>query len=232
MDRDGNPESMKSNRITPAAGIAIGGGIFLAAGILLSASDFSGFSGEPYSITNHFISELGWKRVSPSAAFFNVGLVICCLAYLPMMWTLGREIGTRPGYVAMVSGIMMLGAGVAVGLLPIDDLKPHLIAAAAFFWSFLVTAILFSFAFLPRWNRVPSGKMVTAGVIASLCLVSFLVFPKESAVRFIADPASFLRPDFWWLVILEWSVLFSVYLWGLTAIFVLWSRERAKGGQG
>jgi len=220
---------MNSNRITPPALLAIGGGFIFAAGIFLSAGDFVGFPSESYTITNHFISELGWKRVSPSASFFNRGLVICCLSYLPMMWMLGREIGTRLGYVAMMSGIIMLGAGVAVGLLTLDDLKPHLIAAGVFFWSYLVTAILFSLAFLRRWNRVPSGKMVAVGVIASICLVSFLVFPKESAIRFIKDPEGFQRPDFWVLVVLEWSVLFSVYLWGLTAIFVLWSRERVRG---
>ena len=221
---------MTPNRIARPALFAIGGGIVLAAGILLSASDFTGFSGEAYSIMNHFISELGWKRVSPSAHFFNWGLVICCLAYLPMMGMLGREIGTRPGYAAMVSGFVMLGSGAAVGLLPLDVLKPHLIAAGAFFWSYLVTAVLFTVAFLPRWNPKPSGKMVVVGVIAGICLVSFLIFPKASAIRFSKDPEGFQRPDYWGLVILEWSVLFSVYLWGLTAIFVLWFRERRKGG--
>ena len=222
---------MNSNRIAIPAVIGIGGGLVFAAGIVLSSPGFEGFSSTRYSITNHFISELGWKRVSPSAHFFNGGLVVCCAAYLPMMWMLGREIGTRLGYVAMVSGFVMLAAGGAVGLFPLDDLKLHLIAAAAFFWSYLVTAILFSLAFLPRWNREPSGEMVAVGVIASICLVSFLVFPKESAVRFIKDPEGFQRPDFWGLVILEWSVLFFVYLWGLTAIFVLWVRERHRGAE-
>lgn len=222
---------MNANRITLPALLALGGGFVFVVGMLLSAADFEGFSGDRYAITNHFISELGWKRISPSAHFFNGGLVICCLAYLPMMWRLGRQSRTRLGDVAMIPGFVMLGAGAAVGLLPLDYLKAHLIAAGIFFWFSLVTAVLFTLAFLPRWNRFPSRGIAVVGGIASMSFLSFLIFPKESAIRFLRDPEGFERPLFWGLVILEWSVLFSVYLWGLTAVFVLWFRERARGGQ-
>lgn len=221
-------QSMTPNRITLPASFAIFGGIIFALGICMSASNFEGFSSDEYSLTNHFISELGWTRVSPLAIFFNSGLVICCLAYFPMMWMLGREIRTRLGYIAMISGFLMLGAGAAVGFLPLDALKPHLIAAFVFFWAFLITAVLFLLAFMPRWNRNPSRSMVVVGCISAAVLLSFLIFPKDSTIRFIKDPAGFERPDFWGLVILEWSVLFSVYLWGLTAVSVLWLRGRAR----
>lgn len=148
--------------------------------------------------------------------------MICCITYFPMMWMLGREIRSRIGYAAMVSGFVMLGSGLAVGWFPLDVLKAHLMAALVFFWSFLVTALLFLLAFLPRWNQRPSRWMVAVGCLATFCLLSFLIYPKESVVQFILEPEHVERPPIWGVAILEWSVLFSLYSWGLTAVFVLW----------
>lgn len=125
---------MKAKDILTIAAIALAivGGIVLVSGIFLSSYSYRGFQAEPYSFINHFISELDWSKVTPSASTFNWALVISNLFFFPLLYALGRYIGTPLGYTAMLSGMFMLIAGISVGLLPLDDMRSHLIASMIF----------------------------------------------------------------------------------------------------
>lgn len=220
---------MKWNGTSLAAGLAIAGGIILSAGIIASMMSYGGIHSESYSLANHFISELGWRKAAPLAPFFNWGLVIGCIVCLPMMCALGRHLRTHLGYAGMLCGIFMLIAGASAGLFPMDNMKPHLVAAFCFFWSYLFAMVFFSMAFSPSLNKNSSIPMVAAGIACCIVAVTFLAFPKQSVVSAIRDLRGFQRPQIWWLAMLEWLVLVSAWLWGTTAILVLCRSELAQG---
>lgn len=215
---------IKIRRIELAAICALFGAVVLIAGIIQSATSYNQLHPNPYSFTNHFVSELGWSKSSNKTALFNWGLVAANLAFLPMMIAIGRGIGTRLGYFAMFSGVCALIAGSCVGIWPIDHLKLHLLAAITFFSTYLVTIFLFTLAFCPRWNNKPSAAMLVVGTIGCLFAVAFLAYPKNSAIKALQHMSTFQRPDIWWLALLEWCVVASTLLWGFTAIMVMWRK--------
>lgn len=215
---------MKIRKIHLSSLIALVGTIILAAGSLQSILSYNQLHSSRYSFANHFVSELGWSESSQASTLFNGGLIAINLAFLPMIILIGHKVETRLGRLAMFSGIGTLLAGACVGIWPLDYLKPHLIAAIVFFWAYLATMLLFTLAYCPRWNNKPSRAMVFAGTLCCLVAVVFLVFPKESAVKALQQLDSFQRPQFWWLALLEWGVVFSALLWGFVATLVQWRR--------
>lgn len=215
---------MKIRKIHLSSFSALAGTVILAAGSVQSILSYNQSHPSRYSFTNHFVSELGWSESSQASALFNGGLIAVNLAFLPMVILIGRNIGTRLGYLAMFSGICTLLAGVGVGIWPLDHLQPHLIAAIAFFWAYLVTVFLFTLAYCPRWNNKPSRAMVFVGTLCCLIAIAFLAFPKQSAVKALQQLDSFQRPQLWWLALLEWGVVFSALLWGIVATLVQWRK--------
>lgn len=213
---------MKNNIVVVAVTTALAGGIFLLAGIALSVKSYNSLHAEHYSFINHFVSELGWGKASNAALFFNWGLFAGSVALLPVMYAVGRRAGSCLGYIAMICGSITLLAGSSAGIFPLDDFKPHILAALVFLWAYLLTVVLFSLAFCPCWNKTPSIPMVVVGIICSVLALVFLAFPKDSLINAVRDLRGFQRPRIWWLAILEWGVFASVWLWSLTAIVVLW----------
>ncbi len=189
------------------------GPILLLAGVLLPAIAYTGRAGEPYSPLNHFISELGEVGVSSLAWLFNGSLVASGFLMAVYLLFLGRHLGTRLGWAAGLAGAIA-GLGVsAVGLLPMNDLKPHLRAAFTFFDGGLVTVALFSAAVLrdprkrlARWLLVPAAA-------AGLAFASFLAWPWLAGAPDLRmlDPASGVpRLDVWGIAVAEWALLVTV----------------------
>ena len=204
--------------------IALAGTLFLLAGIVLSIQSYNQRHSSPYSFANHFVSELGWSKMSQATAYFNWGMIAVNLSFLPMMIAIGRGIGTRIGYLAMIFGIFALTAGIGVGIWPLDDLRPHIICAIAFFWAYMLTVFLFTLAFCPRWNKNPSTTMLVTGIICCLIATAFVVLPKGSVIHAMKHLDTFQRPSIWWLAVLEWSVVGSALLWGSMATLVVWRK--------
>lgn len=189
------------------------GPLVLAAGVLVPALAYTGRRGEPYSPLNHFVSELGEVGVSSLSAVFNGSLLVSGLLMALFLAGLGHRMGTRLGRLAALAGVVAgLGAAV-VGLIPMNDLKPHLRAAFTFFDGGLVAVVLFTAAVLrdrgrhvPRWVALP-------GLLAVLAFAGFLAWPflfGPPDIRAL-DPASGVpRPDAWGIAIWEWAVLATV----------------------
>jgi len=215
---------MKTGHIQLSAIIALVGAVLLIAGIFLSAHSYNQLHAGSYSCANHFISELGWSKSSNASAYFNWGMISVNLAFMPAMIAMGCSLRTRLGYLAMFFGLATLLAGSGVGIWPMDHLKPHILAALAFFWAYLLTVFLFTLAFCPRWNRNPSKAMVVTGILSCLSAIAFIVYPKQSVIRAMQQAGDFQRPPVWLLAILEWCVLFSALLWGAMAVMVLWRK--------
>lgn len=201
-------------------------------GISKSAEAYSQVNAGIYSPANHFISELGWKGRSPGAEYFNRGLLAFCSLSIPLIVALGIQLRTGPGYTAMVSGVGMLLAGIAVAIFPLENRYAHMLAASLFFFAFLFTMVFFTAAFYYNTKGARSIGMVAAGLVCITAAVTFLIFPKDSIGRALRNIQEFDRPPVWWLAIVEWGILGSGIVWGASAAVVLFrwlpSDERSK----
>ncbi len=115
---------------------------------------YRGKLGERYSLLNHFISELGEVGVSRAAWFFNAGLLLGGLVFLPYIIGLGISFGSLFGWLGTAAGIIAVLGVAAVGVFPMNNLKPHTIAAMTYFRAGLVMVFFFGLAILFQ----PAGK--------------------------------------------------------------------------
>lgn len=84
---------------------------------LVTALFYSAPAGEPYSLLNHFISELGEVGVSLLAWLFNLGLIAGSLLFIPFSLGLGLSL---PGWLSKV------GMGIfPMNNLPLRTLPPR-----------------------------------------------------------------------------------------------------------
>jgi hypothetical membrane protein len=182
-------------------------------GVVVPAIAYVGKAGQAYSPLNHFISELGEVGVSSLAWIFNGSLVISGVLMAVFLAGMGWHLGTRLGKAAALTGVVAgLGAS-AVGLIPMNDLQPHLRASFTFFDCGLVSVGLFTIAVLrdrqgclPRWLVIP-------GIATGLAFAIFLAWPWLAGAPDLRmlDPASGVqRASVWGIAILEWAVLVTV----------------------
>ncbi len=198
-------------------GVAGSGIVILA--IFYSAWIYRGKNHQRYSILNHFISELGEVGISKGALLFNVSLVIGGILLLPFIFHLGLRFQSILGWLGVVAGIVTAGGVTAVGIFPMNNLKPHGHAAMAFFRGGLLMVLFFGLAILFQ----PAGEVVVPRETSILSLVALSSFgsflylltrKKESKQEESLDPEVLPeRPRFWILPFLEWLVFFSTIFW-------------------
>lgn len=181
---------------------------------------YRGRCSERFSLLNHFISELGEVGVSQAAWFFNAGLLLGGLVFLPFIIGLGILFGSLLGWLGTAAGIIA-GLGVAaVGIFPINNFNLHAIAATTYFRAGLVMVFFFGLAILFQ----PSGKTMVPqsanllSLLAFLAYGAFLTFPrhknKEDKPADVPDPEQTPeRPRIEPLASLEWLVFFSTIAW-------------------
>jgi hypothetical membrane protein len=181
---------------------------------------YRGKCGERYSLLNHFISELGEVGVSRAAWFFNTGLFLGGLVLLPYIISLGISFGSLLGWLGSSAGIVAVLGVAAVGIFPMNNLKPHAIAAMTYFRAGLVMVFFFGLAILFQ----PSGKSSVPPTANLLSLLAFLAYgtfltlprirKKEQKPAELLDPEQTSdRPQVWALPALEWAVFFSTIAW-------------------
>lgn len=196
----------------------------------MAAWGYVGKAGENYSLLNHFISELGWRGVTPAAAWFNGGLIagsICLLLFAFSFWK--NFFGRGRLWVLAVSLITSL-ACLCVGLLPMDLLWPHLRAAMVFFHAALVLVLLSSFLILRNGKSNLPKWLGWLGALPAACFAAFVLWPKDSIRSWIQNPKAFIRPEIWALPIWEWACFFSIIGWLIVAIIVLLRRQNLGRG--
>jgi hypothetical membrane protein len=185
----------------------------LGAGVVGAAIAYAGRRGEAYSPLNHFVSELGEEGVSGGAWMFNDGLVVAGALMTLFLAGLGRMTGTKLGWAAAIAGTIAGIGATAVGLIPMNDLHPHLRAAFTFFDGGLVTVILFAVAILrDRDRRLPRWLLAPAAASAA-SFAAFLAWPYLAGAPDLRllDPGSGVdRPLVWGIAVLEWAVLVTV----------------------
>ncbi len=205
----------------------VGTGLIILA-VLYPALVYRGKCGERYSLLNHFISELGEVGVSRAAGVFNSGLLLGGLILIPYILSLGISFGSFLGWLGTAAGIIAVLGVAAVGIFPMNNLKPHAIAAMTYFRAGLVMVFFFGLAiiFQPGGEAsIPQGANLLS-LLAFLSYGAFLVLPlfrqKVKKPTEILDPEQMPeRPRVWPLAALEWLVFFSTIVWLLGMTFFL-----------
>jgi len=204
-------------RIYPLLGIA--GTVLVSLAVLVSALAYSGKQSEPYSLLNHFISELGELGVSRAAWLFNLGLVLGGALFIPCAIGLGLHLRSAWSLLGMAAGTSTGIFLAGVGIFPMNDLPPHAFTAMWFFRLGLLTILLFGVAFAvqPRGQVRLRKPAILFSILAVAAYAGFLVM----AGRLNAGGTSFLdasfahRPGLRPLAAAEWAVFFATILWFL-----------------
>lgn len=220
-------------RLTWRAGLA--GVSAIMVGILVSAIAYSGRKGEPCNPLNHFVSELGEIGVSDAALAFNSSLVVAGLCFTVFLVGVAVYLRSWFSFVFGGAGLVTGVSGLMVGLLPMNNLEPHIIAAMTFFNSGMVTMGLFSaHALLSRQRRFPRSFSV-AGILVTAVFALFLYLPSPSEpTGDLAEATSGLlenRPGVWLVAMLEWLVVLSVVVWVAAVAFYLRLQDRRTEGK-
>jgi hypothetical membrane protein len=201
-------------------------GCFLSvAGALIAGIFYRGKQGEPYSLMNHFISELGELGVSKRAWAFNWGLTLCGILLLPATINLGLTLPGLWAKIGMVFGVITALSLSLVGVFSMDRLKPHSIVAVTFFRAGLLMVLFFTLAiaFQPKDKLVFPKLLALTGIPAIAAFAIFLVLmskarqtkdqPLESEQK--------IRPRVWKMAISEWAIFVTIVFWFLMAALAI-----------
>ena len=214
-----------------AASSGMVGTAVMGLGMLLTALAYRGVESQRYSLTNHFVSELGELGVSEWAPVFNWSLIIGGILTTIFMIYLASQIDHWLKYPLGLISVFSTINGALVGVYPMNDLEPHIRVAMRFFNLGMLTTFLYSLVFLfnsrhpfPRWLAIP-------GFVNALTFAWFLYFPAETPTEpsFDQGMAGLLtnRPDYIPLALLEWVVILGILFWVfLLAVYLL--RLRAE----
>ncbi len=196
----------------------LGACLILLVGVLSSIRGFSGMKKEPYSLLNHFISELGDPRFAPHKTRFAITFIAGGSFLIPFVVGLGFRFDSLMGNLLVGFGIFCAVACVLVGFVPEDKVKAHFAVAGCFFVGLVLTILFFAItlvlqpmAAFPPWVIVAS--VVALGVIFSF-LIDTLLLPKWELKR-TDEPWAWDdgRPKFWLNPFLEWCAFFALVGW-------------------
>jgi hypothetical membrane protein len=212
--------------IYPYFGLA--GCAIIVVAVIVTGLSYRGKRGEPYSVFNHFISELGERGVSDRADVFNVGLIAAGLLLIPFSLGLGTEVGGVWALLGGLAGVITAMACAFVGIFPMNNLSAHTIAAMTYFRSGLLMVLFFTLAIAlqPAERTVVPKLSFLFGLLTCTAYIAFLALLRGGNVsQQIADSfnpeALPERPSYWAIPAVEWAVFFSTVVWFFAlAIFV------------
>ncbi len=192
----------------------------VVAGAIVTATHYTGATGNRYSFFLQAISDLGDPSQSAWAGVFNAGMMGSGLCMALFIVGASRRVNTRPGYAIAAAGITATIAMMCIGVFTshASTHAAHYVSAGIAFVGILALSAGFSLYMpfaqqdvLPKWLIAPSA-------LSALCSTVFLAL--QVAVRTgrldnskllfqlgTEGPLLHLMPT------LEWAVLASVLLW-------------------
>ncbi len=212
---------------TPAA-IGLAAVVVIVVACVVTGLAYSGSAGEPYSLLNHWISELGEQGVSQLAAVFNIGLILGGIGFVVFHIGLVAMTSGRLRFAIGVIGIVSGVSGALVGVFPMNHLATHRLVALAFFATGWIGPALLAARLarasrdgLPRWLAVP-------GLLAAVAFLAFLValFAPGTTIADLAAPVN--RPAVRGLAVLEWATLIVLLGWTACVAIVLLRRAARR----
>jgi hypothetical membrane protein len=202
--------------------------LIILAALSIPIPMYTGRAGEKYSVLNHFVSELGEVGMSRGAKVFNGGLIAAGALFIPFTLGLGFSIQNLWAKFGMLAGIWTAVWLLLIGVFPMNNLKPHIIAALSFFDGGLATILLFTIGLWmqPAGTEILPRGMQWIGVFCILIYIAFLTLNPRPSSDFMAgdflrlDPLK-NRPRIWMMPIAEWLVVLVSTLWYLSTALVL-----------
>ncbi|MGA2976238.1 MAG: DUF998 domain-containing protein [Spirochaetia bacterium] len=162
--------------------LGIGGSLLVGASIAAAALTYTGEHGEPYSLLNHFISELGQVGVSRNAWLFNAGLIAAGILFI--LFCIGLRLSLR-GIWSILGAAAGVCAGAfcsGVGVFPMNDLRMHLFVAMWFFRCGLATTLLFAIGILAQ-PRGGARIVKSASFFSLLAVAAYAGFLVLASVK-------------------------------------------------
>lgn len=180
---------------------------------------YTGTLGEPFSMFNHAVSELGELGVSELAWMFNIGLFLAGILYIPFMIGLGLYIDNIVSKIAAVGGVYSAVSVALVGVYPMNYMYEHSVTAISFFLSGMVMTLLWAIAILVQKEvRIYKGLSL-GGFINMTVFALFLYGPWEG----LGGP----RPDFSIRLTLEWGIYWAIVGYLLVLSIYVWKKEKS-----
>ncbi len=188
--------------------------------ILGSQLGYEDTQGEPFSIFNHYVSELGEVGVALFAWLFNLGMFVSGILFIPFMIGLGLYFENILGKLARAVGVFSSVSIVFVGIYPMNFPMEHAISALSFFLSGMVMTALWALATaIQKEVRIPKVFSL-GGVINVTIFALFLYGPWEGYGSWST------KPDFSMVATLEWSIYFAIIGYLLAMAIYVWNKGR------
>ncbi len=211
------------------AGVAI-----LGICTLIACFGFIGLRGEPYSILNHYVSELG--TVTSSLGWvFNMGLIVGPPAILLFMEGTHTILQSRLASIGRGFGIVTGIGGFFVGVFPgnLATFIPHAIAAAVFFFGGGLSVGLLALALLRQAeNRASKGVgyagLAVLGIFVAFPFVASITSGGLATLDRLLTFVTSERPPFAADAFFEWLTLFSIIAWIFFAALEAYARSRKQ----
>jgi hypothetical membrane protein len=179
---------------------------------------YEGSEGEPFSMFNHAVSELGELGVSELAWMFNIGLFLAGILFIPFMIGLGLYIDNIIAKIAAIGGVYSAVSVALVGVYPMNYLYEHSVTAISFFLSGMVMTLLWAIAILAQKEaRIHKGFSL-GGFINMTIFALFLYGPFGG----FGGP----RPEFSMRITLEWAIYWAIVGYLLVLSLYVWKKEK------
>jgi hypothetical membrane protein len=179
---------------------------------------YVGSEGEPYSMFNHAVSELGELGVSELAWMFNIGMFLAGILFIPFMIGLGLYIDNIVSKLTSVVGVYSAVSIVLVGVYPMNYMYEHSIAAISFFLSGMVMTLLWAIAILVQKEARVHKALSLGGFINMTIFALFLYGPFDG----FGGP----RPEFSMRITLEWAIYWAIVGYLLILSLYVWRKEK------
>jgi len=179
---------------------------------------YTGTLGEPFSMFNHAVSELGEIGVSELAWMFNTGLFLAGILYIPFMIGLGLYIDNIVSKAAAVAGVYSAVSVSLVGVYPMNYIYEHSVTAISFFLSGMVMTLLWAIAILVQKEVKIHKGLSLGGFINMSVFALFLYGPWESWGG--------TRPEFSMQLTLEWVIFWAIVGYQLILSLYVWKKEK------
>jgi hypothetical membrane protein len=179
---------------------------------------YVGSEGEPFSMFNHAVSELGELGISELAWMFNIGMVLAGILFIPFMVGLGLYINNIISKIAAIVGVYSAASIVLVGVYPMNYLYEHSIAAISFFLSGMVMTLLWGIAILVQ-KEVKIHKGLSLGGFINMTIFALFLYGPFGG---LGDP----RPEFSMRLTLEWAIYWAIVGYLLVLSLYVWIKEK------
>jgi len=202
----------------------LAGSLVMLVGVLASILGFSGMKKEPYSLLNHFISELGDPRFAKHKTMFAITMITSGILMIPFTIGFALHVGSIMTGLLIGIGIFCSISCALVGLFPENKIKAHFIVAGCFFVGMAVLILMFCISIViqptpvfPLWILVPSCGSLA---VTMSFLIDTVKLEKWELDR-TAVPWDWEngRPRFWRNPFLEWCAYFALMAWLFTIVF-------------